>query len=139
MASIGQSGDGQFVAPKLTVNGDIIAYVPESIVVNYGFGKNSTKTSINGDQTILVTPVLDLSETKGKVTFKVRPLTSITKWIQDIKKSNQQVPVVIEETVNGTTHTFTMNNAVLLDDPDVALGKDSEIELTFEGSKIVVS
>jgi len=139
MASIGRAGEGQFVAPKLTVEGDIIAYVADSVVVNYGFGKSETRTSINGDGTVLVTPVKDLSETKGKVSFKVRPITSIVKWINDIKKANKQVTVELSETVEGALHTFTMSGATLLDDPDVALGKDGEIELTFEGSPLVVT
>ncbi len=120
--------------PVMEIDGDVISYIPNSVVYNEGAGEMKVKVESAGGGT--VEPIVtENAETKiGMVKFKVSPTSTHLGQIREWQTSSRDGGVTIDLSKDDIQVPFTQ--MILINNPDVNVGVDGEIELEFEGAPV---
>jgi len=119
-------------SPTVLVDNETIGIVPNSASFTLGKGtKNVRVASAGGGATeIVVTENAEEKKSKGK--FSVYPtkenIDKIVSWSKDKH---------VVQIIDNDGFQKTMQDAVLVTDPEIALGADTVIELEWEGKPVI--
>jgi hypothetical protein len=120
--------------PQLSINDEIIAYVPNSLKYIPNSAKTIIKSVTVGGGAVSTVHGKDLTESTSKVIFSIkatqRNLDLIDFWL------NNTAMNVIELSNSDGSFTLAFVGMSLEEIPDLALNIDDDIELTFIGDPI---
>lgn len=118
-------------APTLIINNDIIAYVPNSLTHKMGHGEITQRVATTGGEAVKFVISEDVSTKIGTVKFSLYNTQSSIDLINNWKIMSKTGDVAI--TVNQDAISADYSEMVMINDPDLDTGFDSEIEIEMHG------
>ncbi len=119
--------------PALLINNEVIDIVPNSLSFTRGVGTRTVKPQSAGGSQLTNVTFVNVEEAKGHIKFKVyntEENISKIQTIQDAFDANV-AQFTSKEGLNGT-----MQNAIIINDPEFVLGADSTTEVEMQGLTI---
>ena len=125
--------------PRITIDGEVIPAVADSIEVNMGFDKITLEAQSIGNDKTTVTASNDIKESFGKIKFSVfSAAMSIKKFTAMQRDKNGKLTVAFygvatsdDDVVNGV-----INNAYILDDITYNYKSQGQFDINIGGDKV---
>ena len=115
-------------APTVCVNGTVVAVKPNSFSYTEGFGERKVRVASAGGGSLTQITSEDLETRLSMCKFMLYATSDNEKLIRGWQK-NREVNTVEVTDKGGFKRNF--KQAIITNDPDVALGVDGEIEVEF--------
>lgn len=121
--------------PAIRVNNLSVGFKPNSLVIKTGKGENSVKGVSEGGGNSGIAKSENVETRVGMIKFSLFStnidIESFNVW-KSINISIGNIIKVIDENFNAT-----MSGAIVINDPDIAMGVDESFEVEFEGGVII--
>lgn len=121
----------QISDPEVVVNDITRFVVPDSVKYKSGGGERTVLVQSAGNGNVQPVVSRDVNTFKGMIQFSVRS-TAEAIAAKEEWQSNEGNNVIELGSVN-----LTMNNATMINDPEINLSSDGVVEIQFEGSQLV--
>lgn len=119
-------------SPTVTVDNETIAIVPNSFEFGLGLGTKNVRVASSGGNSTEIIVTENVEEKKSPVKFSIYPTKENIDKIQKWGKDKHVVQGFDQEGFQKT-----IQDAVLISDPKIALGADTVIELEWEGKPAI--
>lgn len=122
-----------FVNPATLINGEPVAYVPNSIEFSDGYGDRNIRTQTTGGGNVEQVITEDVETQMGRVKFTLLSTTEniarITEWQQNIDAN------AIELSAPGLTRQYA--RMTIVSEPPKPGGQDAQFDVEFQGTKAI--
>jgi len=127
--------DSQIADAVLTVNNDVIGYVPNSLMFTEGLGEQKVLPVSEGDGRVSQTFANDLETAFGRVSFSIRTTVKNVERAREWKQNaNRNVITVTGTDPNGGDFTRSFTQMAVTADYEVQIQAEGTIELEFMGN-----
>jgi hypothetical protein len=116
--------------PSVIINNEVILIKPNSLKYTSGLGEFKVRTESAGGGEVQTVAAKDVSTQIGKLSFSLEPTTENANLVRGWKSNFNNNAIEVVDTDSGFTGTFT--NAVLVNDPEMALSSDGEISVEWQ-------
>ena len=123
-------------APTVLVNNVSVAIKPNSFSYKEGFGERKVRIASGGGATLAQIVSEDIETQLSTCKFMLYTTAENVKLVRDWQSKGDANAVEVSDK-GGFTRTF--GNAIITNDPDIALGVDGEVEVEFTSRKSVAS
>lgn len=124
--------------PQITVNDDPIAVIPNSVKYSEGEGETTVRTTSGGGSSVVVIISDNAEDKKGMVSFDlantVTDIDNARIWKQN---AGLNTVAISGELQNGQQFNRVMNQATIINNPEIELSTEGKLTLTWEGSQMV--
>lgn len=121
----------QISDPEIVVNDITVFVVPDSVMYKSGKGERKVLPQSAGNGNVQQVVSRDVNTFKGMVKFSVRSTTESIA-LKEQWQNNEGANVIELGSVN-----LTMNNATMINDPEINLTSDGVVEMEFEGAQLI--
>lgn len=115
--------------PTVEVNNIVIGIVPNSCSYKGGKGNKNVRPQSSGGDMVEMIVTEDAENKKSMVKFKLYPTLANIDYVKDWQELENGVAINLSD--GDFTQQF--RGMHITEDPEVALGADGELEITFEG------
>lgn len=123
--------------PTVLLNGEILSFVPNSLSFKRGFGDVKTRPESAGGENVDNVVTRDLTTATGHFTFKMTPTADNIALIINAQENFGNNEVQIINAINVSMNA-SMSGASIMNDPDFAIGADTDISIEMQGNQWVV-
>lgn len=120
-------------APTILVNSVSVAIKPNSFSYTEGFGERKVRVASGGGATLAQVISEDVETQLSTCKFMLYTTSENVKLIREWQANNEANVVQASDTKTNFNRTFS--NAIITNDPDIALGVDGEVEVEFTSKK----
>lgn len=121
-------------APTLVINNVPVAYEPDSLMLKLGKGERNQSPQVAGTDSVVLVYAENSATKKAKVSFEFRTtkenIDNVTDWQK--RKNGNVIQIVDKEA------SYVVEQAALINDPELKTGSDGKVSLEFEGMPVVI-
>jgi len=119
--------------PQIAVNGVVAWIKPNSVSYKGGAGDRKSRVASGGAGKKESINTEDIETQRGYIKFVMHTTTETVELVEKWQRNFDANTVAFQE--SGITRTMT--SAIMLNDPEIAIGVEGEAEIVFEGEAFV--
>lgn len=124
-------GERALATPSVIVNNDIVAILPNSLVIKTGKGNKMVRPQSAGGDSVSNVITEDAETKKSMVKFSMYNTKTATDLLADWQSSTDGVSIQVSERKSSYQANFRRMHVI--EDPEIALSADGNLEINFEG------
>lgn len=124
-------------APTVIVNNVTIPIKPNSLNFTYGLGENQVRVQSGGGGTLQAVYANDVSTRLSMIQWEMESTIANTELLREWKQNSASGITNNIRVIDQTTgETFSFNNCVIENDPEINFGVDGMFSLEWKGDPV---
>ena len=130
------AGNTAIYKPTLSINNEIIDYMPNTLVVTLGKGESKVDPQIAGGGGVSMVYSQDVSTQKSKVNFEMKTTPENIELLQTwMNNLNANFINVIDD---QSEKSYIFEQGAVINDPELNSGVDGTISVEFESKPLTI-